>query len=191
MLPEDILLHIFHLHLGANLHTWHILGWVCQKWRQIVFTSPLGLNLQICCTYGTPALKSLDCWPAIPIILQYGGISNLNLLSPSDEDNIVAALRHSGRVSIINLTVTSSLLGKLSALRDLEPFSELEELCLLPRDDQQPMALPSAFRWGPHLRILHSTRIAFTSFPQLHSRSQNLVELKLCEIPTSANDHVT
>ena len=188
ILSEDILLEIFRHHLGANPHTWHILGWVCQGWRQIVFTSPLGLNLRLYCTYGTPVLKSLDCWPALPIVLRYGGVSNQEGPGPSpslsDEDNIIAAFRHSGRVSIISLTVTSTLLEKLSALGALEPFSELDELSLLPRDhNHQQLTLPSLFRWGPRLRTLHSTRIAFLSFPQLLSSSHGLVELKLCEIP--------
>ena len=164
-----------------------MLGWVCRRWRQIIFTSPLGLNLRLYCTYGTPVLKSLYCWPALPIILRYEGILNLNRPSPSpstsDEDNIIAAFRHSGRVSIISLTVTSTLLEKLSAMGALEPFSELEELCLLPRENQQQLTLPSTFRWGARLRTLHSTRITFPSFPQLLSRSQGLVELHLCEIP--------
>ena len=183
ILPEDVLLDIFRHYLGANPHTWHMLGWVCQRWRQIVFTSPLGLNLRIHCTYGKPVLESLDYWPALPIILRYGGILNLGCPSPSDEDNIVAALRYSDRVRIISLTITSTLLEKLSAMGALEPFSELEELCLLPRDTQQQLTLPSAFRWGPRLRTLHLARIAFPSFPQLLSHSQGLVELKLCEIP--------
>ena len=186
-LSEDILLIIFRHYLDASPHTWYMLGWVCQIWRQIVFTSTLGLNLRLYCTYGTPVLKSLYCWPALPIILQYGGVLNLDRPSPSpspsDEDNIVAAFRHSGRVSIISLTVTSTLLEKLSAMGALEPFSELEELCLLPRENQQQLKLHSTFRWGARLRTLHSTRIAFPSFPQLLSRSQGLVELHLCEIP--------
>ena len=190
MLSEDVLLNIFHHYLGANPRTWYMLVWVCQRWRQVVLTSPLGLNLRLHCTYGKPVLKSLDCWPALPIILQYGGVSNLDHPSgpsPEDEGNIIAALnsRYSGRVCTISLTVTSTLLEKLLALGPLEPFSELEELrlLLLLRDNQQQLTLPSTFRWGPHLRTLHSTGIAFPSFPQLLSRSQGLVELKLCEIP--------
>ena len=157
-----------------------MLARVCQRWRQIVLTSPLGLNLRLHCTFGTPVLKSLEYWPTLPIILRYGGVSNLDHPSPSDEDNIITALRHFGRVSAISLTVTSSLLEKLRSLS--EPFSELEEICLLPQGDQLP-TLPSIFRWGVRLRTLRLTRISFLSFPQLLSRSHGIVELKLCEIP--------
>ena len=44
------------------------------------------------------------------------------------------------------------------------------------------LTLPSTFRWGPRLRTLHSSRIAFPSFPQLLSPSQDLVDLQLDEI---------
>ncbi len=77
--------------------------------------------------------------------------------APEDEENIMAALKQSDRVYSITLTVTNSLLENLSTIS--EPFSELEELVLLSRDNVQ-LTLPSAFRWGPHLRALRSTRIA-------------------------------
>jgi hypothetical protein len=60
MLSDDILLNIFRHYLAATPHNWPVLVWVCRRWRQIVFASPLGLNLRLYCTYGTPVLKSLD-----------------------------------------------------------------------------------------------------------------------------------
>jgi hypothetical protein len=98
-----------------------------------VLTSPLGLNLRLHCTHGTPVPKALICWPALPIIVKYGGAPNLNPPAPEDDDNIIAALKQSDRVGFISLTVTSSLLRKLSVLS--EPFSELEELALHSRDN--------------------------------------------------------
>jgi hypothetical protein len=47
------------------------------------------------------------------------------------------------------------------------------------------LTLPSTFRWGPRLRTLHSTRIAFPSFPQLLSPCHDLVDLQLHEIPSA------
>ena len=154
---------------------------MCQRWRQVVLTSPLGLNLRLYCTHGTPVLKALGCWSVLPIVVQYGGVPNLDPPAPKDDDNIIAALKQSGRVSTISLTVTRSLVGKLSAIS--EPFSELEELSLLSQDTME-LTLPSTFRWGPHLRALHSTRIAFPSFPQLLLPCQGLVDLQLHEIPS-------
>jgi hypothetical protein len=141
----------------------------------------VGLNLRLHCTYGTPVWKSLDCWPALPIIVQYGGAPNLDPPAPEDDDNIITALKQSDRVSSISLTVTSSLLKKLFVIS--EPFSELEELALMSQDTME-LTIPSTFRWGPRLRSLHTTGIAFPSLPHLLLPSQVLVDLQLHEIPS-------
>ena len=181
-LSEDILMNVFHHLLAATPLIWPVLAWSCRRWRQIVFASPLGLNLRLHCTHGTPVLKSLDCWPALPIIVKYGGVPNLNPPAPGDYDNIIAALKQSGRVSSISLTVTSALLEKLSAIS--EPFSELEELVLLSQENMQ-QTFPSTFLWGPRLRTFHSTGIAFPSLPPLFLPCQDLVDIQLHEIPSS------
>ena len=180
MLPDDILLNIFRHCLGTTPRFWPTLTCVCQRWRQIVHTSPLGLNLHLYCTHGTPVLKSLDCWLALPIILHYGGVPNLDPPALEDDNNIIAALRQSGRVTSIGLTITSSLLEKLSAIS--EPFLELEDLALISQDNMNPNLL-GAFRWGPRLRTLHLTGVALSSFPQLLLLSRDLVDLQLYEIP--------
>ena len=183
-LTDDTLLHIFHHYLDSDAapRIWPTLVWVCRRWRQIVFASPLGLNLRLCCRHGTPVSKSLNFWPALPVIVEYGGVSNLDPPSPEDDDNIIAALKQSGRVSSISLTVTSSLLEKLSTIS--EPLSELEELVLLSQDNVQ-RTFPSAFLWGPRLRTFHSTGIAFPSLPLLLLPCQDLVDLQLHGIPIS------
>jgi hypothetical protein len=180
ILSDDDVLSIFRQYLDAQPRFWPTLASVCKRWRQIVLTSPLGLNLRLYCTYGTPVLKALTCWPALPIIVRYGGVPNLNPPAPEDDDNIIAALQQSGRVSSISLTVTNTLVDKLSAVS--EAFSELEELTLLFPDNTQ-LSLPSTFRWGPRLRSLRSTRIGIPSFPQLLSPCHDLVDLQLHEIP--------
>ena len=129
-----------------------------------------------------PVLKSLDCWPALPVIVKYGGAPNLDPPALEDDENIIAALKQSGRVSSISLTVTSSLLEKLSSIS--EPLSELEELVLLSQDNVKQI-FPSTFRWGPRLRALHLTRIAFPSLLPLLLPCQDLVDLQLHEIPNS------
>jgi hypothetical protein len=181
MLYDDILLIIFRHYLDASPQFWPTLACVCQRWRQIVSTSPLSLNLRLYFTYGTPVLKTLDCWPVLPIAVQYGGLPNLDPPASEDDDNIIAALKQSGRVSCINLTVTSSLLEKLSVIS--EPFSALEELALLSRYSWR-LYLPNTFRWGSRLRTIRLTKIAFPSFPQLLSPCQDLVDLQLHEIPS-------
>ena len=175
-------MNVFHHLLAVTPRIWPILAWACRRWRQIVFASPHGLNLRLYCTHGMPVLKSLDCWPALPIIVKYSGVPNLDPPAPSDNDNIIAALKQSGRVSSISLTVTSSLLDKLSAIS--EPLSELEELVLLSQDNAQ-QTFPNTFLWGPRLRTLHSIGIAFPLLPPLLLPCQDLVDLQLCEIPSS------
>ena len=101
--------------------------------------------------------------------------------SPEDEENIMAALGQLDRVSTITLTVTNSILEKISAIK--KPFSEIEELVLLSQDKAQ-LVLPIDFWWGHRLRTLHSTRVALLSLPQLLLPSQNLVDLQLGEVPS-------
>ena len=180
MLSEDILHYIFHQYLSAFPQSWHTLVWVCQKWRQIVFTSPMSLNIRLHCTHKTPVLKALCHWPALPITIQYGGAPNLDPPVPEDDDNIISALKHSGRVSSIRLTVTTSLREKLSAIS--EPFTELEDF-VLSSQDNQPLTLPNSSHLGPRLRTVYLTGIAIPSFPQLLSPSQFLVDIQLHEIP--------
>jgi len=154
---------------------------VCQSWRRTVFTSPRSLRLRLFYKNGRPVSNTPDFWPTLPVVVQYGGSPRLH---PEAKDNVVAALKQSGRVCSINLVITRSLLESLSTISD--PFLELEELVLLSQENTQLtpwLTLPSTFRWGPRLRTLHSTRVAFSSFPQLLLPSRDLVDLRLHQIP--------
>jgi hypothetical protein len=82
-----------------------------------------------------PVLTTLHCWPTLPIVVQLGGVPDLDSPVPRDYAHIAAALKQPMRVRSIGLTVTSSLLEKLSAIS--RPFSELEELVLLSRGNTQ------------------------------------------------------
>ena len=180
ILSDDILLNIFLHFLDLSSHFWPSLIHVTRRWRQIILASPLSLDLRLYCTYGTPVLETLDCWPSLPLVVNYGGTPTLEPPAPEDDDNILAALKQSDRVRTISLTVTTSLLDKLSAIT--EPFSVLEQLILLSRDNMQK-SLPNAFRWGPRLCSLYATRIAFPSLPTLLLPSQQIMDLQLHEIP--------
>ena len=182
MLYDDILLNIFQQYLEATPRLWPILIHVCRRWKQVLLGSPLSLQLRLYCTHGTPVLKTLDCWPPLPLVLNYGGMPMLKPPASEDEDNIIGALMQSDRVKSISLTVTILLLGKLSTISEL--FWELEELFLISQDSLQ-LTLPSTFRWGSCLRTLHVTRIAVLSLPPLLSSSTDLVDLQLHEIPTT------
>ena len=178
-LSDKVLLKIFSYFLDASPRHWIGLVHICHKWRRIVFEARQPLSLRLFCTHSTLVLKTLDCWPALPIIVEYGGSLARRPPDPKDEDNIIAALKRSKRVHSITLTITDSLLKKLSTLE--EPFSELEELVLLSGYSWQ-LILPNTFRWGPRLRRLHSTSIAYPAFLQLLSSSNNLVDLRLHDL---------
>ena len=179
-LSDEVLLNIFRYYLDASPQLWPRLIHICRRWRHIVFASQQALHLRLFCTHGTPVQKNLDHWPALPIVVHYGEAPALNPPAPEDEDDIMAALKHSDRVSSISLTVTSSLLERLSAVE--RPFSELGDLVLL-AGDRVPLTLPSAFRWGERLRTLHLTGAAVPVLPELLSPSTGLVDLQLHNIP--------
>ena len=181
MLSDDILLKIFHHYLYPSSQIWPTFTHVCRSWRQIVLRYPLGLDLRLYCTYGTPIQKTLDYWPTFPLVVNYGGFPGLNPPVLKEDDNIIAALKQSSRVSCIRLTVTSSLIEQLPAIT--EPLLELEELVLLSQENVQ-LTLPGTFRWGSRLRTLRSTRVAIPSFPQLLSPCHDLIDLQLHEIPS-------
>lgn len=183
-LSDEVLLEIFRYYLDASPRSWPRLVHICRKWRYIVFSSQQTLHLRLFCTHGTPVLKALDCWPALPIVVRYGGPPALDPPAPNDEDNVMAALKRSDRVSSISLTVTRSLLEKTFTIK--ETFSELEELFLLSRDNIQ-VTLPSAFLWGPRLRRLHLTGIGFPSLSLTDTLSEmaQLQSLSLHFLPTT------
>ena len=152
----------------------------CRRWRRIAFASQGALHLRLFCTHGTPVQKTLHFWPALPIVVEYGGLPELDSPVPEDEDNIIAALDQSDRVTSISLTVTRSLLKKLFAFDRL--FSELQDLVLWSRDGV-PLTLPSTFRCGQRLRCLRLTGIKFPALlPPIYSNfSINLIDLQLHE----------
>jgi hypothetical protein len=53
MFPNEVLLEIFAFYLcgDGDEEEWQMLVHMCQRWRSIVFGSPLSLNLQIGQTY--------------------------------------------------------------------------------------------------------------------------------------------
>ena len=189
-IPDDVLLEIFDFCRKDQNHTlheptlwkWRLLVHVCRRWRQIVFASPLRLNLQIYCTYGTPVRKILGIWPAFPITIHY---DLRNGILRSDEDNIITALKHVDRVLDVRVVVFDSQLGKIISLMQ-EPFPVLRRLCISSKsvDGNMPV-LPADFLGGSAQRLQHFSlnRIPYPALPTLLLSASELTRLHLHNIP--------
>ena len=183
ILPDDVLLTIFFLHkevYSSDLSWWEPLVHVCRRWRQVIFTSPLRLNLTLLCTSGTPTAESLDIWPPFPIAIHstpsdgLGGLMNTN---------VKAALGHRDRVTEIRFDhLSGSDFSSLSQL--LSPFPALTYLSLAPID-HIAFVLPSLFLGGsaPSLRALLLRSIPILALPKLLRSATQLVTLQLCSGP--------
>ena len=188
ILPEDVLLVIFDYYVAEadkdfKYEEWQMLVHVCQKWRYVVFWSPLRLNLRILCSAGAPVREKLAVWPPLPIIIKQYGPST----SRCGDDNIIAALGHNDRLCSINLDIPSSLVESVFAAMQ-KTFVALEDLMLNALGDW--IVIPDSFLGGsaPHLRRLWLMRIPFP-FPVLRKillSAPDLVLLYLHGIPHSA-----
>jgi hypothetical protein len=184
-LPCDVLLDIFHFDLNVSDYNpcgWRRLVHVCQRWRQIIFASPLRLNLRIYCKPGTPVRKNLDIWPTLPICIEYGGKERG--ISSDDEDNIIAALEHPDRLSAVRLhNITGSQLGNIAAAMQ-RPYPILTCLEITSQDGNVPV-LPSGILGGsaPQLREITLFRVPFPALPTLLLSASDLVDPCLNEIP--------
>ena len=187
MLPNDVLLEIFDF-CRTNCDTflsvweWHLLVHVCPRWRQVVFASPLRLNLQILCTYGTPVRKYLSIWPAFPIIID---LYSMTGIPPNDEDNVVAALSSKllDRICVIRLDVTGSQLESIVKVMQ-EPFPVLKSLRIT-SEDSKAAELPAKFLGGsaPSLLEVSLYGVPYPTLPALLWSAIDLVELDLRKIP--------
>ena len=176
-LPDNVLLDIFEfsLYMTWGLR-WSRLVHVCQRWRYLVFASPLRLNLQLFYTSKRPVKEMLDVWPPLPIYL-YVDPDNV------DSDNMIAALEHRDRVrNILIINLTSSQLERLAAMMQ-EPFLALTMLQLETRETVR--ALPDMFLGvsAPRLESLFLVNIPFPGLPRLLLSATDLSQLSLLKIP--------
>src|SRR5580698_10894205 len=105
-----------------NSWKWHLLVQVCRRWRELLFASPCRLNLRIPCTDRTPVGQNLGIWPALPIDVDGDLLSNT-----TQEDNILAALKHLDRVYHVRLSLWDSQAVTM-ATEMQEPFPVLTRL---------------------------------------------------------------
>jgi hypothetical protein len=194
MLPDNVFLEIFDFCQGdptiqviQRMREWQRLVHVCQRWRSIIFSSPCCLDLRLSCSYGTPVRKNLVFWPvAVPLTVDFPFVPFR--LSPEDEDNVVAALEHPGRVNHIVILGADSLLRKVAPLMQ-EPFPALTRLDLawdlkdLPAPFSQGLpVIPGRFlgECAPRLEHLYIEQISVPELPTFLFSA--LVTLKLNDI---------
>ncbi|KAH9170282.1 hypothetical protein EDB89DRAFT_2072102 [Lactarius sanguifluus] len=191
MLPDNVLLQIFDFYrsnpyassvfkYNPNTWEWHVLVHVCQTWRQVIFASPRRLHLRILCTHGTPVRKILAVWPPFPIVIDYHETN----ITPNDEENVIATLKHPDRVCFVRLDVTRSQWGRVATMMQ-EPFPVLKHLAIFSRDGSASV-LPAGFLGGsaPCLQTFDLHDIPFPALPTLLLSTSDLVTLGLNIPPT-------
>jgi hypothetical protein len=132
---------------------------ICREWLR--FTSQRPLQLRLSWAHAS-----------------HEGSLVLNLSVHEGKDNIVATRNQSHRSASISLTVTTSLLNKLSGI--IGPSPGLEEL-VLPSQNDMRLTLPRVIQWSPCLCRLHLTGVAFPTPLHLYS-AKDLVDLHIHEV---------
>ncbi len=188
MFPGDILLEVFDFCCleaseDENFYDWwHVLVHVCQSWRQLIFTSPRRLNVQLLCTCETPVRKKLDCWPQIPIAIVDCCVGNLNR---TKEDNLLTAFEHSDRVCSVKLTLSLKVpqLERVFKMM-LKPFPVLTCLRVDLFNVWTIPGQPSGFLGGLTLSLqeLYLNHISLPALPSILSSTSGLVDLHLCQL---------
>jgi F-box-like len=190
-LPDHVLLDIFDFYQviineykNEHPYDWETLVHVCQRWRYLVFESPIRLNLQLFCTEKAPVRKMLHIWPALPLaILLFYDYPWDKLDNPFD--NLIAALEHRDRVRQIRIINTVNYLWDQIVTAMQGPFPTLKYLSFYSFRDM--FTLPDTFLNGsaPGLQHLNLRAISFPSLPRLLLSTSDLTSLRLLNIPSS------
>src|SRR6266576_3693562 len=188
ILPDDVLVEIFHSYLVPSRRDagWRGLVQVCQRWRNLVFGSPLHLDVKLHCAARTSLRETLDVWPALPISIKQRLCSGL---SQVEHENVLAFLELHQRVCEIDLTgVSNKRLERVGQMIQ-KPFPALTKL-LLKSTSSSPLVLPDSFLGGsaPRLRVLQLEHILCPALPNLLMSTTDLRYLYLSSIPPSTTD---
>ncbi|KAH9159793.1 hypothetical protein EDB89DRAFT_2236498 [Lactarius sanguifluus] len=156
ILPDDVFREIFTFCLPdpyahgdpiARMRVWQRLVHVCQRWRQIIYASPLYLDLHLYCSHRTPFRKNISRWPEFPLTVKYR--------VPEDQDDLIAALERPDRVRRVDLIITCSEVVQVEEAMQV-PFPALTHLELIgPEDevDEDVLDLPNRFLGLPTLLL--------------------------------------
>jgi hypothetical protein len=190
--PDVAMIEIFDFYMAEALldygpfedsrEAWIILAHVCRKWRDIVFGSPIRLNVRLYCLARRSVRAMLDIWPPFSIDI-FGSDGDFRLW---DLGNIVAALEHNDRIHKIEL-IFSSIFNVKKALAAMQkPFPSLTELSVHSFDEAVPV-VPDLFLSGsaPLLRslLLRSIQLPLPVLRKLLLSATDLVELRIRMIP--------
>ena len=173
-------MEIFYLYRKEHFYPawwWKNLTDVCRRWREIIFTSPRFLDLELKCTEKTPTRTSLDIWPPFPITID----CYCSELDDRGQDNIIAALKHHDRV--VKIHITGLRLRTYLAVTQ-KPFPVLKKLHLASYDDMAPV-LDEEFlgKSAPCLQSLSLWKVAFPTFPKFALFCSSLSSLNFWRIP--------
>ena len=128
--------------------------------------------------------ESVDIWPTFPIIIGYYAYWRPSSLAPIDEDNVIAALKHTSRVCEIWFrSVTGTELSRITTVMQ-EPFPALTHF-ILQSKDRNVLVIPSQFlgQSVPCLQELSLDGIPFPALLIFLLSASNLIALKLYNIP--------
>ena len=192
-LSDDALLCIFDSYRrdseSGGMWPWGDLVHVCQRWRRIIFAFPGCLDLRLGCKSKTDVQAAIDIWPALPLSIS----ATLNVEN-TDEDDIIGALEHRGRIAGIHLRkFNHSQLKKCVALIE-KPFPALKTLYLKADRKTRFVHTGSVALLGgsaPLLQWIHLYGIQFPSLPKLLSSTSDLVRLDLEDIPMTGEGHIS
>ena len=182
MLPDDVIIEIFRFFVDHNAG-WRRLVQVCQRWRNLVFGSPLHLGVKLHCAARTSLREMLDVWPALPISIKQQSCSRL---SQVEHENLFAILELHRRVCEIDLMEDLNEFLKEVGQKMQKPFPVLTKL-FLTSSSPSLLVLPNSFLGGstPRLRELELKHISFPALPDLLLSTTNLRYLCLRSIPSS------
>jgi hypothetical protein len=128
-----------------------------------------------------PLRKSLDVWPALPIVISYYSREKVVV---DGMDNLIAALERKDRVHEIDLMGVSRSESERFVAEMQEPFPELSSLDLSSWDEEGSPSLPDSFLGGsaPRLREFYLYGIKFPALQEFLLSTSGLVKLSLGNI---------
>ena len=186
-LPDEVLLKIFKFFVSeifsyyCRRERWPKLVHVCRRWRNLAFTFPRHLNLQLVCKSPKRSVKRmLDIWPEeLPVY-----ILEFDLPLKGAVDNVVAALKLNHRISVIRFDRTTRW-ETFAPLME-HSFPVLTHLWVRPRlSIADPISRSFLGGSAPCLRDLVLIGIPFPALPELLLSATNLVRLLYNNIPRS------